>query len=437
MNIFRYYSPKLMAATGILLLKLSITSGQTSTIVVNNPVSMERQDELVVLKRADIQGKLPAVKYVDASINGKKLVVQHDDINGDGKWDEVAFLYSFKPNEKVTIQLSSANSNETTGAVQRAHVRLRKKNADDTFGPYVKMETMPVRNPATDFSKQSLPPYLTEGPAWENDIVAFRLYLDVRNDKDIFGKRTSKMMMDTVGVNPKIIYHDLADWGMDILHVVKSLGAGALALSVPQQNGNDTLIRLGGQDVQRTVYEQMADGPVRGMFKVTYNREVNGNPVQVTEETSIWGGQYFYESKVTVKGAPANTKLVTGIGSFYHNLSQSYQTGNSSVILTHGRQSENKDYLGMAVMAPSSAVVYTGATPNESSEILNTYISAQHIQPDKPCVFRFYVGWEKTDAGFASLRYFQELLRKEAARMSHPVQVLPSALGKKEKIGNH
>ncbi len=72
-----------------------------------------------------------------ASINEKKLVAQHDDINGDGTWDEVAFLYSFKLNEKITIKFSSTNSNEATGTVQRAHVRLRKKNAENTFRPYV------------------------------------------------------------------------------------------------------------------------------------------------------------------------------------------------------------------------------------------------------------------------------------------------------------
>ena len=129
------------------------------------------------------------------------------------------------------------------------------------------------------------------------------------------------------------------------------------------------------------------------------------------------------QSKVSVKGAPADTKLVTGIGSFYHNLSQSYQTVKTSVILTYGRQSENKDYLGMAIMALSSAVAFTGATPNESSEILNTYISAQHIQSDNPCLFRFYVGWEKTESRFASLCYFQEMLGKEAIKISNPVWV--------------
>jgi hypothetical protein len=231
------------------------------------------------------------------------------------------------------------------------------------------------------------------------------------------------MMMDTVGVNPKVVYHDLADWGMDILHVVKSLGAGGLALSVPQSNGNDTLMRVGGQNIRQTVYEQISDGPIRAIFRVTYDWEVAGKPVQIIEQTSIWGGQYFYESKVTVKGAPAGTKLVSGMGAFYHCLSQSYQENGANIILTHGRQSENKDYLGMAIVAPSAAVAYTGATPNEASDILNTYICAQDINSNKPCLYRYYVGWEKTDGRFASLNYFKSILSKEALRSSMPIQI--------------
>jgi hypothetical protein len=111
------------------------------------------------------------------------------------------------------------------------------------------------------------------------------------------------------------------------------------------------------------------------------------------------------------------------MGAFYHNISQNYVTNNASIILTHGRQSENKDYLGMAIVAPSNAVSYTGATPNESSDILNTYISAQNINSNKPCLYRYYAGWEKTDVNFASLDYFKSMLSKEAMKLSVPIQI--------------
>lgn len=397
--------------------------GQGVTIVISNPTASQRSDELIVLKRSAIEKKTGPVKFITVTAGNKEVIVQHDDTNGDGKWDEAVFLYSFKPKESATIKILSTNVMEVADEDIRAHVRLRKKNPDDTFGPSVTKETMPLRNPATDFSKQALPNYLTEGPAWENDKVAFRLYLDVRNNKDIFGKRTARMMMDTVGVDPKVIYHHLDEWGMDILHVVKSLGAGALALSVPRTNGNDTLVRLGGQDVKGTFYRQIADGPVRAIFEVSYDWEIDGKPVQVIEQTSIWGGQYFYESRITVSGTPSNTKLVMGIASFYHNFSQSFKKANTEVLLSHGRQSENKDYLGMAILAPSADFAYSGATPNEASEILNTFISAQQITAGKPCIFRFYACWEKTNERFASLSYFKDFLSGEAKKIDRPILV--------------
>lgn len=282
---------------------------------------------------------------------------------------------------------------------------------------------MPLRNPATDFSKQPLPMYLTEGPAWENDKLAFRLYMDLRNNKDIYAKRTSRMVMDSVGTKTKPSYHDFNDWGMDVLHVVKSLGAGALALWVPGKEGRDTLIRLGGTDVKRTRYKQISDGPVRASFQMTYDWEIEGRPVQVIEKISIWGGQYFYESKVWISGAPEGAKLVSGIADFYENVFQCFSTDNTSVIFSHGKQSENKDELGMAIMVRQPSFAFAGTAPKTNSDILTTYLMAQHITKGRPCVFRFYVGWEKTDSRFGSLSYFKDFLKTEAVKRNKPLSI--------------
>ena len=85
-------------------------------------------------------------------------------------------------------------------------------------------------------------------------------------------------------------------------------------------------------NVKRTRYKQLADGPVRALFQMTYDWEVDGKPVEIMEQISIWGGQYFYESKVWVKGAPPGAKLVSGIADFYENVFQTFSAGNSSII---------------------------------------------------------------------------------------------------------
>jgi hypothetical protein len=252
-----------------------------------NITSLVRQDELIMLSRKKLESAFGRhINFVNVEKSTTQIPLQYVDENNDGQWDQLILLYSFTQKEKVDFKITPVGTPKALPGEQMAHVRMRMKIGAETFGPNLPTVTMPVKNPATDFSKAKLPMYLTEGPAWENDKVAFRLYFDVRNNKDIYGKTTSRMMMDTVGANTKMSYHILSEWGMDVLHVVKSLGAGALALSVPQQGGRDTLIRLGGQNITNSVFQQVADGPLLGRFIMTYDWQINGNPVQVKEEIS-------------------------------------------------------------------------------------------------------------------------------------------------------
>lgn len=343
------------------------------------------------------------------------LVVQYDDVNGDKVWDEASFLYSFQPNEKLQLQTMISGAPATIKAMVRAHVRHMKKNADNSFGPALDKDNMPVNAPPTDFSKQALPPYLTEGPAWENDKVGFRLYFDVRNGKDIWGKTTNRMMMDEVGADTTKNYHKQADWGMDILKVGASLGAGSLALQVPLAGKKDTLVRLGGKNIEQVSYTKIADGPVRAIFKLQYKnwKVANGvAPVTVTEEISIWGGQYFYESKVTVSNAPAGSKLVTGIVNLKSKEVHKIDTVGYKTIYTYDVQSENHDKLGMAIVMPQNLVT-TGVTPNSNTDIQNTYTISAPVKINQPVVFRFYAGWDQSDSRFATEERFRGFMVNE------------------------
>ncbi|OQP66591.1 hypothetical protein A3860_12650 [Niastella vici] len=396
----------------------------SAQITLTNPVKLELPDELVVLKRTDLEkktGPIASGKYITIKkAGGVPMVIQFDDLNGDGRWDEAAFLYSFKPNEKLVLKPVITDAPATVKAVVRAHVRQMRKNADNTFGPAVDKDTMPVNAQPTDFSKQALPPYLTEGPAWENDKVGFRLYFDVRNGKDIWGKTTTRMVLDEVGADTAKNYHHQADWGMDILKVGASLGAGSLALEVKLPNGKDTLVRLGGQHIEQVTYEKVADGSVRAICRLHYKNWTIAEgmaPVSVTEEIHIWGGQYFYESRVTVAGAPANAKLVTGIVNLHSKQVHELNAKGSKAIYTYDVQSENKDKLGMAVVMPAVQVAATATTPNANTDVQNTYVIKANITNAKPVVYRFYAGWEKSDTRFTTAEGFKQFLLSEINRM--------------------
>lgn len=402
---------------------------QTRTFSIQNSLPIKRNDELIVLKKTIIEkyvGKIADDFQYVISFNKKEIYLQTVDVNNDSVWDEIVFLSSFKPNEKKTFAITKIINQkfikeDTTQPL--AHVRMKPKNADDTFGESITSATMPYQNAPNDFSKKPLPPYLTEGPAWENDKVAFRLYFDTRNTIDIYGKRITGMVMDTVGDNTKSSYHNLAAWGMDILHVVKSLGAGSLGIETTDENGKDTLIRLGGENIIKETYQELANGPLFAAFEMNYIWKINNEPVTIKQQISIWCGQYFYNSKVTIEGAPPNAKLLTGIADFYENSVDSFRDDKAAVLLSYGKQSENKDELGLAVMLPQSSFVNFSEAKKINSDVTETHLIAQQIKNSQPIYYRFYSCWEKTDSKFASSQNFKNYMKEEAQKFSYPLQI--------------
>jgi hypothetical protein len=417
----------------ILMITLVIASCKTETgkhLRMHNPLSEDRQDALIVLKRDSLElqlGKIPGGKFVTLSReDGTPLVAEYDDMNGDGEWDELAFLYSFKTGETVNLQVSVADAPAAVKAVVRAHVRQMRKNTDGSFGPALDKDSIPAGQPATDFSKQALPPFLTEGPAWENDKVGFRIYFDVRNGKDLWGKTTSRMMMDEVGRDTTHNYHLPDSWGMDILKVGQSLGAGSLALLVPLQNGRDSLARLGGKNIEQVNYEKLADGPVRAVLRLHYKnwKVVEGrSPVQLTEEISIWGGQYFYESRVWVDGAPAGTRLVTGIVNLLSHQPVQLDTTGCNILYIYDLQSENRDRLGMGIILGKEWFQGYGTTPNAQTDVQNTYTIMASPAKQQPVVFRFAAGWEQSDKRFSAEAGFRNYMAEQAAAYARPVEL--------------
>lgn len=397
------------------------------TLVLENALDIERPDELIVLDRSAINKNLPGItpdKFIRIKTPDNQIIpVQFDDLDKDGSWDEISFLISFHRREKISLLMEVADNIDSHTFISRAHVRHRKKNIDNSFGENILIDTMPAGNMPTDFSKDPLPPYLTEGPAWENDKVGFRIYFDQRNTKDLFGKLIPAIVMDSVGSRINGSYHELADWGMDLMHVGKSLGAGSIALLTKTGSGRDTLVRLGGKDIKQTVFEVIADGPVRAIFNITYNWMVNGKTIQVRDQTRIWGGMYGYESSIKIENAPPSARLIVGFANFNNNSSAKLETGNSVVCYSFGAQSENKDMLGLAIAVPKKDYLDFRNLSNINTDIQNSYVVKQNIAYQTSNSYRFYAGWEKSNTAFSSAKGFSDYLRIKELMFSKPIKI--------------
>src|SRR5687767_14956494 len=88
----------------------SCSADHEKQLIITNPSEIERPDELIVVKRSVLEekvGKIPLGKYAVLSTkDNKPVVLQYDDLDKDGNWDEAAFLYSLKPKEEISFSIA-------------------------------------------------------------------------------------------------------------------------------------------------------------------------------------------------------------------------------------------------------------------------------------------------------------------------------------------
>jgi unsaturated rhamnogalacturonyl hydrolase len=400
-------------------------------IILHNPAEIIRTGEPVVISRIDYEKKFPPQQTGDIPLltlpGGTPVASQTDDLDGDGHWDELAFEVNIGALQTVVLDAGWVTPEKAPRFDRKTQVYLARENPDGTF---------------TEVTRANAPPglagfptkYQAEGVGWENDRIAFRVYFDCRNAKDLFGKRLPGLILQKAGAPGQPGYHELAPWGMDILHCGSSLGAGGLALVE-----NDSLYRLGSTPGYR--YVKIADGPVRAIFELRYSGwEVAGHTYHATERITLWAGKYGFESEVTAGDFTGVRQLATGITTTkLDGQPVEFKAGRDyTVLMTHGRQSLNNDILAMAVMAPSKETVGTGRTSDIdfyqrgyqtvpaksfSQVVSGTAYLSQTLRSGTPSVHRFYAMWGLEDPKWNDPANVEEYLKSEAEKLSNPLTI--------------
>ncbi len=258
--------------------------------------------------------------------------------------------------------------------------------------------------------------YLMEGPVWENENIAFRNYFDDRNGIDIFGKRVHEMVMDKV--KPDDNYHQLSDWGMDILKVGNSLGAGAIGLVI-----GDSLYRIGpdctgtAEVVHRGIDSATGDdyALIRFSFK---NWKVQDRLYDITHEIRMQAGTHFYTSTVKFNQLVGDEYVVAGIVSHISDLDE-FNTGPYSIFMTHGAQDVEQRNLGMAVVASGKYHPLAKKSGDFQGSIDHSHLVL--LKPVQESVqFYFFAGWELENKDFAEKASFLKMVLKESTQFILP-----------------
>src|SRR5437763_2033351 len=260
-------------------------------LAVSNPTDETRARENVVVGVAELKRVAPDFRAGDCivttsdagaleedarTLQTTELPSQADDLDGDGKYDEIAFQIDLKPRQTRVVSIA--------------------------YGDAATLQRLRGDYPARTHAKFTLK---FDGLGWESEATAWRIYFDRRNAIDLWGKRRPGLYLELFG-SPEYVYHQESPFGRDIFRIGDALGAGSVAALV---GGRTEKVA----DVAERKWRIVAEGPVRVVVELKYKGwKVGGREVNLTSRMTQWAGERGFEHRVNAEGADGLT-LVTGL----------------------------------------------------------------------------------------------------------------------------
>ncbi|MEM9847296.1 MAG: DUF4861 family protein, partial [Bacteroidota bacterium] len=184
--------------------------------------------------------------------------------------------------------------------------------------------------------------FMFEGPVLENDKIAYRYYADSRHRFDIYAKLVPDLVMDTVGWE----YHDIMDWGSDVLKVGNSLGIGSPAIC-----DGDTLYTLSNCD-KKTIEILKNKNKIATIRTTFEGLKIKDQQFDLIQDWSIKAGEAWSEVhlKVVDGELPEGMYFATGIVKHLPDIVNG-ATKDYFYAMNWGKQSFHKENMGMAIAA--------------------------------------------------------------------------------------
>lgn len=397
-----------------------------STILLSNNSNIELLDKAISIKRSAID-KTYVQNFPLLICKTDTIPSQVNDLDGDGKWDELFVVANFAAKEKKNVQLKWVN--EAPNFPIRTSVRFGKREAKNLPVQPATSEVLMANqvHKALGFQK-----YQTDGPSWENDKVGFRHYLDGRNAKDVFGKKIPAITPENVGIsNTGAVednYHQMYDWGRDVFPVGNSAGLGGFALQV----GNE-ITRLGIittdtlNNIEKTNFKIVAEGPVNSLLNYQYqNWKAAGNNYQATETTSIWPGMYAYKNTVKVKGLKGKETLLVGLSNINNqNGLKVIEVGKWVCLIQYDNLTYKREWImGTALIIPKKDYLGYIEAP-KTGQLTDSYLAKMKIVDNTSVRYYAVAGWElSADKNFKTSQDFTNYVTHLAQQLAIEITVV-------------
>lgn len=367
-------------------------------VIVENPWNAEKVDEPVVIDLSSL-GAGFTVKSATVFDGTNEIPSQLDDMNGDTRADELAFVINLPASGKKTLNvtLSSLKSDKTYLARVYAEMLLRtsKKNK------YAKGYAIYADGASDTYNVQH-----HHGAAFESELVAYRIYFNEKQTTDLYGKFHKGLELEESQFYPTGEQLKRG-FGDDVIKVNSSCGAGTLR---GWDGTQSTLIKPVAVRGQRI----LASGPVRTIV----DAEVKGWQYQNKElnminRYTLYAGHRDAQVDVLFDAPLDKEVFCTGVQNI---------TGHADMFSDHNglvaswgtdwpvndTVKYKKETVGLATYIPKKYVVketsdkenflYTISAPGKSSfRYYTSFTSCKETfgYPDKEKWFAYVQEWKK------------------------------------------
>jgi len=237
-----------------------------------------------------------------------------------------------------------------------------------------------------------------EGPGWENNRIGYRLYLDWRNAIDIFGKKTSKNILPLVGQDNFDSYHEMSDWGADILKAGKGIGIGSIDRYLNKE-------KLHFREVDSTI-ATVSNKAKESVVKVNYyGWKTASDKIDFISELTIKPDNLYTQH--TIKASKEIKGICTGIVKQKNTelLKKESKNKKWAYLATYGAQSLVPDKLGMAIFYEVKTI--------ESVEDTDLDYLLVFKPTTKATTFYLLGAWEQEVNGIKSKEEFEKYLNEK------------------------
>ena len=376
-------------------------------VSIKNKLDFNRTDVLVTLSPSELPD-VPAEGWsYKVTVDGKEIPSQY---NSKGRTQGLLFMLdelAAASEVSAIIELVPTDSLAEYPKRTQAELSIREGGEWDgkeyKGGAFVNVDSLYVPEKHDVHSW-----YIRyEGPGWESDKVGYRFYLDRRNATDIWGKTTDNMVLQKVGQVGDMNYHEMKDWGMDILKVGESLGIGSPATLVDG-------VAVHFDSVDQHISKVLSNGVIYSSVQTDYQGwTVADIKLDISSEYSIHAGSRLTHHRLSLGGELEN--IATGIGKNEKG-KYVYSEGSASefgYLYTFGPQSYNNDNLGLAVFFANSDMM-------EIREDEYNYLVSLKAD-SKEVSYYFLAAWELEPEGIKSEEEFDAYVKQVAKELANPV----------------